>query len=143
MNPKPRPPACRSTAHPTVWSTLDPGGRVTMNAGNDLTQNAPIFGAKGVTATANGAFIFGPGAGSGRQPVVYRLAGVEVAPPLSGAQVRANASVVSDSVVAFLDLFGRAQRRQRADAAGIADDAVPNRRRNRDAIVSEEQTCRP
>ena len=118
------------------------GGKVKINAGNNLTQNSVIFGAKGVTVDAGGVITFGPNAVAGRQPVVYSLAGVEVAPPLSGAQARANAAALPDSIVAFLDLFGRAQKRERADLGNVGETAS-NRRRNRDAIVAEEQTCRP
>ena len=112
------------------------GGAVTMKAGNNLTQNAAIFGADGVTATANGAFSYGPLAFTSRAPVSYSVNGERVRPPINPVEARTRTNS-PDAVIAFLDQFGRAQRRQIFDTVVTNPDGTPVKRRDRDAVVSE------
>ena len=112
------------------------GGAVKMTAGNNFTQNAAIFGADGVTATANGTFSYGPLAFTSRAPVSYSVNGIRVTPPINPLESRTRTNS-PDAVVAFLDQFSRAQRRQILDAVVTNPDGTPVRRRDRDAVLSE------
>ena len=112
------------------------GGAVTMKAGNNLTQNAAIFGANGVTATANGEFNYGPLAFTSRAPVSYSINGVRVKPPINPVETRTRTNS-PDAVIAFLEQFGRAQRRQILDTVVTNPDGTPVKRRDRDAVVIE------
>jgi filamentous hemagglutinin family protein len=115
------------------------GGAVSMTAGNNFTQNAAIFGADGVTATAQGAFSYGPLAFTSRAPVSYTSNGVRVVPPPDPRAVKRGES--PDAVVAFLDQFGRAQRRQILDTLELNADGTPVKRRDRDAVQTEGNVC--
>ncbi len=119
------------------------GGGVTMLAANTLTQNSVIFGANGVRASAAGGFTYGPLAVSGRSPVVYSSGGVAVRAPLSGAEAKAEGVLTQDSIVTFLDLLGRAQRRQLDDSISTNSDGTLNRKKDREGIVAEGEICRP
>ncbi len=115
------------------------GGAVSMSAGNNFIQNAAIFGADGVTASAQGAFSYGPLAFTSRAPVTYTSNGVRVVPPPDPRAVTRSES--PQVVVAFLEQFGRAQRRQILDTLEINADGTPVKRRDRDAVQTEGNVC--
>ena len=115
------------------------GGAVTMSAGNNFTQNAAIFGADGVTATAQGAFSYGPLAFTSRAPVRYTSNGVRVVPPPDPRAITRSES--PQVVIAFLDQFSRAQRRQIVDTLESNPDGTPVKRRDRDAVLTEGNVC--
>ena len=111
-----------------------------MSAGNNFRQNAAIFGADGVAATAQGAFSYGPQAFTSRAPVSYIFNGVRVVPPPNPLQARAR-SESPDVVVAFIEQFGRAQRRQIFETLETNRDGTPFKRRDRDAVITEGNVC--
>ena len=116
------------------------GGAVSISAANNLTQNSAVFGADGVTASAGGIFSFGPLATTSRAPVSYSVNGVRVTPPPTLRQALSR-SESPDAVVAFLDQFSRAQRRQIFGTLETNSDGTPIRRRDRDAVVTEGNVC--
>lgn len=118
------------------------GGAVTMTASHDLTQNTAIVAANGVTATANGAISYGPGAFSSRAPVLYSQNGVRITPPPSSAQSRSEATnAAPDAVVAFLETFERTQLRLVDTVFETNADGTPVKRRDPGAVVTEGNVC--
>jgi filamentous hemagglutinin family protein len=129
-----------SAGNMIIDGPITAGGAVKMAAGNNFTQNAAIFGADGVTATANGAFSYGPLALTSRAPVSYTSNGVRVAPPRDPLAARTR-SDSPDAVVAFLEQFDRAQRRQILDTVETNPDGTPVKRPDRDAVTTEGNVC--
>ena len=118
------------------------GGAVTMTASHDLTQNTAIVAANGVTATANGAISYGPGAFSSRAPVLYSQNGVRITPPPSSAQSRSEVTnAAPDAVVAFLETFERTQLRLVDTVFETNADGTPVKRRDPGAVVTEGNVC--
>lgn len=126
--------------------------RVAIVAANNLQQNSAVFGARGVTASAGGAFTLGPQASTDGSPVVYRVAGAQVPPPVAllppvpegpaaGSPTQQEATKQVDVIVTFLDRFEKAVENQQS----TPDDAGPDERRKRrdkEAITTEEPICR-
>jgi hypothetical protein len=113
-------------------------GAVNLNAANNLTQNATVFGALGVNANVAGAITFGPNAKSGLLPVSYLAGGVPVAPPPNSEptfdQAKA-ASVQTNFVTTFLDKFEVALQTQ--------SDERRDKDKTRNELVVEGEICRP
>ena len=114
-------------------------GAIVIDAGHDLVQNGRVSGALGVTATAGGAFVFGPFATTSYRPITYTAGGQSATPP---PEPESSERPV-DFVVAFLDRFDRAVESQHRP--GNDGEADPRRRRETTAegVVTEGETCRP
>lgn len=59
------------------------GGTVALNAANNMTQNAVVYGAKGVSAKVGGTLTLTAAAKTGATPVSYTVAGSAATPPPS------------------------------------------------------------
>ena len=113
-------------------------GSLALNAGNNFTQNAALFGALGVTAHLAGAYTAGPTATTGSQPVTYLEGTTPVRPPPDPAVVPETAPSL---VTAFLTQFEQTMD----PSAGVTTSTVLAKNKNRllGDVVLEDEICRP
>ena len=127
------------------------GGTVALNAANDMTQNAVVYGAKGVTVKVGGTLTLTAAAKAGAAPVSYFVGGSSVTPPPStdsapsvdplpptatdtGVFDRVQDAIAQTNLLTtFLDKFELAVQQQNDD---------PNDKdRNRRGLVVEGDVC--
>ena len=122
-----------------------------LNAANDMTQNAVVYGAKGVTVKVGGTLTLTAAAKAGAAPVSYFVGGSSVTPPPStdsapsvdplpptatdtGVFDRVQDAIAQINLLTtFLDKFELAVQQQNDD---------PNDKdRNRRGLVVEGDVC--
>jgi filamentous hemagglutinin family protein len=123
---------------------ISSAGSVTLTAANNLTQNAPVFGALGVTATAGGTLTYGPLATAGNSPVQYFVKGVQVRPPPlpSGSSDALAEQITNNEILALLNgspLYGI----DPITGLWLPGNGANGRDLNQDPLVSEGSICRP
>ena len=128
----------------TLNGPITSGGKVILDAGNNLQQNSTVLGALGVTARAGGRANFGPFATSNNSPISYSAGGASIDPPptrlgASEVIVQETAKQV-DVIVTFLDQFQKAVDQQRAGGDETNPDG--SKKKDLEAIVTEGEVCK-
>ena len=121
---------------------ISTGGAISLDAANNLTQNASLSAAGAITAQAGGEISFGPVAISSGSPVSYRAAAGAVAnPPATISELisRKNGGGTGGGVLEeFLSKFEEALDIQQSKS----DDETLKKKKQGDVVV-EGETCRP
>jgi hypothetical protein len=133
-----------------------------LSAGNAYLQNSSVAAAAGVTSTAGGSMTFGPTATTVGSPVSYTANGSAFTPP--PASLTPVTEIVdiapTDYVVTFSDNFAQVLEAQNflesvsntsvteASSAqpktkASVEDPLKSKRKNKDDVVVEGQTCTP
>jgi hypothetical protein len=113
-------------------------GGISIQAYNDFIQNSNLSAALAIdVSTVAGSLIFGPGAYSVGNPVMYTVNGAPYMPPWIASTLSGGAT---DFVVAFLDQF---QAVLDAQQVAATDDPLGLKQRGQEGIVVEGEICKP
>jgi hypothetical protein len=137
-------------------------GAVTMNAASNFVQNSSVTAASGVTSTAGGSMTYGAMATTVGSPVSYTANGTALSPPPTSLApvIELVGAAPIDYVVTFEDKFEAAVIAQNyaesvsspsvaptdsapSKAKAADEDPLKAKRKNKDDVVVEGQTCTP
>lgn len=125
----------------TLNGAVSAGNTVSLSAGNSIAQNNSVFGANGVTASANQPFSYGPFAITNNPPIAYLVNGVPVAPP--SAALPTDVLPIPPGPAPIVDIL------QRLISGGTAGLAPPQtnpdgslKKTDADTLVAEGEVCR-
>ena len=131
-----------SAGNLTLDGPVRAGNTVRLDAENNLVQNNIVFGLRGVSARAGGAFSYGPMAITNNSPISYSAGGATVSPPPAEGLESVGRFGQIDLFVAFLDRFERALEARLDRASFRNPDGSRSKKKYAGDLVAEGDVCR-